>query len=263
MSVFVEVTGQGPELVLLHGWAMHGGVFAELAKHLSARYRVHNIDLPGHGRSGDAECTSSLEQLAAAVRPHVPNNAIVIGWSLGGLVTLKLAQQLSMRALVMVSTTPRFVADDSWPHGMAPAVFAQFFSRLQQNMNATVEDFLRLQVRGDSDAAATFKSLHTSLLQHPADPQALQLGLGILRDADERSALPCIKIPALIMAGEYDRITHPNAAGYLAQQLPQAHYCLMKRAGHAAFISHREEFISELESFLSGVEAKREIPVNV
>lgn len=262
MTVFVEVTGQGPNLVLLHGWAMHGGVFAELRNMLSAYYRVFNIDLPGHGRSGNAESMSSLEQLSAAVKPHVPSDAIVVGWSLGGLVTLKLAQQMSLRALVLISTTPRFVADDSWPHGMAPAVFAQFFSRLQQNMNATVDDFLRLQVRGDSDAAATFKSLQSSLLEHPAKSQALQLGLGILRDADERNHLASIDVPALVVAGEYDRITHPNAAESLAQQLRHARYALIKRAGHAAFISHREEFVNELQEFLAGIDAAHKVSAN-
>lgn len=259
MSLYVEITGQGPDLVLLHGWAMHGGVFAELISKLSAHYRVHCIDLPGHGRSNFTTSIGDLEQLTAAVQPSVPVNAIVLGWSLGGLIALKLAQRQALHSLVLVSATPRFVASEDWLQGMSSAVFAQFFSRLQQNLNGTVEDFLRLQVRGDSQAATTFTSLQASLLQHPADPVALQVGLEILRDADARASLPTLNVPTLVVAGEYDRITHPDACRYLVDHLPQARHCLIKRAGHAAFISHREQFLSELHDFLSDIGAMRQV----
>jgi pimeloyl-[acyl-carrier protein] methyl ester esterase len=251
MSLHVQISGQGPDLVLLHGWAMHGGVFDALLPALAQQYRVHCIDLPGHGRSDPDAAVTHLEQLTNSVAQNVPENALVIGWSLGGLVAIKLAQQKKLQALVLVSTTPRFVADDSWPHGMSPNVFAQFFSRLQQNLNATVQDFLRLQVRADSEAASTFAALKANLLQYPADPLALKTGLEILRDADERMSLPGIDVPTLVLAGEYDRIVHPDACQYLAEQLPQARLHIVQRAGHALFLSHRDEFLQTLTEFTS------------
>ena len=48
-ELYVEWSGSGPPLVLLHGWAMHGGLLAPLVPALSARYRVAVVDLPGHG----------------------------------------------------------------------------------------------------------------------------------------------------------------------------------------------------------------------
>ena len=47
----VESSGDGPPLVLLHGWAMHGGLFATLLPSLAQQFRVHVVDLPGHGHS--------------------------------------------------------------------------------------------------------------------------------------------------------------------------------------------------------------------
>lgn len=258
MSLQVSIHGQGPDLVLLHGWAMHSGIFDALLPVLTHQYRVHCIDLPGHGGSSFNN-EQGIEQWVAAIRPHVPVQAIVLGWSLGGLVALKLAQFTALRALVVMSTTPRFIATDDWQQGMSPTVFAQFFSHLQKNLTSTVEDFLRLQVRGDAHAADTFKALKTNLLQHPADPYALQVGLEILRDADERAALPSITLPTLVVAGEYDRIAHPNASAYTAQHLVDAQYCLIKRAGHAPFISHRVEFLNELQTFLHGIDRSREV----
>ena len=43
--------GAGPPLVLLHGWGLHAGFFSPLLPALARRYRVHAVDLPGHGRS--------------------------------------------------------------------------------------------------------------------------------------------------------------------------------------------------------------------
>ena len=47
----VERFGQGPDLVLLHGWGMNGAVWHGIAQELAAHYRLHLVDLPGFGNS--------------------------------------------------------------------------------------------------------------------------------------------------------------------------------------------------------------------
>ncbi|HRA24442.1 MAG TPA: alpha/beta fold hydrolase, partial [Usitatibacteraceae bacterium] len=51
MALHVELAGQGPDLVLLHGWGLHGGVWQGLARELAPAFRLHLVDLPGHGHS--------------------------------------------------------------------------------------------------------------------------------------------------------------------------------------------------------------------
>ena len=53
LPLHVEITGSGPPLVLLHGWAMHGGVYAPLVARLHDTHTLHVVDLPGHGLSRD------------------------------------------------------------------------------------------------------------------------------------------------------------------------------------------------------------------
>ena len=253
MSVHMRVQGRGPDVVLLHGWAMHGGVFDELLPLLTKDYRVHCIDLPGHGMSDYQNEMRSLQQLTSAVQPYVPNNAIVLGWSLGGQVALQLTQQMQLHALVLVSTTPKFVADTQWSAGMAQETFEQFFTRLHENHLRTVQDFLTLQVRGDVQATETLSHLKEILLHYPPVVEALYDGLSILRDTDLRTVLPSMQIPSLVMSGEYDRITHPAAGEYLAQTMPQAKFSLCKRAGHAPFISHQQWFVEQLQEFITSL----------
>lgn len=253
MNIHVEIHGQGPDMVLLHGWAMHSGIFADLLPALVQRYRVHLIDLPGHGQSDADDHVTTLEQMTALIQPHVPVNAIVLGWSLGGQIALQLAARMSLRALILVSATPKFVASDDWRQGMPRDVFAQFFARLYENLQGTVQDFLALQVRGDMYAVATLKSLRERLLQYPPRSHTLESSLVMLRDTDLRGLLSTIKTPTLLIAGEHDRITHPRATQFMASHIANASYVEIRKAGHASFISHRDEFVHELNAFLESI----------
>ncbi|HHQ4923588.1 TPA: alpha/beta fold hydrolase, partial [Aeromonas veronii] len=87
MSISVEQFGQGPDLVLLHGWGMNGAVWHGIARQLASHYRVHLVDLPGFGNSPLAdEVDYSLPWLAEQVAAILPQKCHLLGWSLGGLV---------------------------------------------------------------------------------------------------------------------------------------------------------------------------------
>lgn len=253
MSIHVRIEGEGRDLVLLHGWAMHGGIFIDLLPQLTQHYRVLVIDLPGHGQSDADDQVVTLEHMTDRIQPHVPVDAIVLGWSLGGQIAVQLATRMALHALVLVSATPKFVADSSWPHGMSPAVFAQFFAKLNENIAMTVQDFLSLQVRGDAHAMLTLKTLRARLMEYPPDARMLEASLAMLRDTDLRSLLPAIQLPTLLIAGEHDRIAHPRATQAMQSLMPNTHYVEIKRAGHACFLSHRDEFMNVLNVFLLNV----------
>ena len=68
MSLYIEKAGNGPvPLVLIHGWAMHGGVFAPLVEALAERCTMYVVDLPGHGRSRDCGLALEPQAIAAAI----------------------------------------------------------------------------------------------------------------------------------------------------------------------------------------------------
>src|SRR5262249_22095280 len=129
--VHVESAGEGPSLVLLHGWAMHSGWFAPLLPSLAGRYRVTLVDLPGHGRSA-SPTAHTLEAITAAVARAVERESdnapmLLLGWSLGGAVALQWAQSEPerVRGLLLAATTPCFVARPDWPHAMAASTLRQ------------------------------------------------------------------------------------------------------------------------------------------
>ncbi|WP_205352098.1 alpha/beta fold hydrolase, partial [Vibrio cholerae] len=85
MALYWQVSGQGQDLVLVHGWGMNGAVWQQTAQALSDHFRVHVVDLPGYGHSTEQHA-ASLEEIAQALLENAPRNAIWVGWSLGGLV---------------------------------------------------------------------------------------------------------------------------------------------------------------------------------
>ena len=128
--VHVEAVGDGPPLVMLHGWAMHSQMWGRLVAHLARRYRVRAPDLPGHGRSPPLD-PLTLESISQALDTTFAGEArplTVLGWSLGGLVAMHWALTRPDRIgrLVLISATPRFAAGADWPHAMSRQTLQRF-----------------------------------------------------------------------------------------------------------------------------------------
>jgi len=253
-TLYFEQAGSGPEMVLIHGWGLHGGIFSELVERLATDYRVTTVDLPGHGRSPALEHHFDLDKTADALMKLIGKPAIWLGWSLGGLVAMTLASRhpQAVKALVLVSATPRFVKDKDWPHAMAAETLEGFAAGLTEDYQATLNRFLSLQIGKEKNSRELIRRLRDQVLAHgEPDSMALAAGLDILRDIDLRPQLASLEQPALIINGGRDRLTPPAAGEYLANHLAVGEYALFEDAGHAAFLSHPQEFVSRLKVFLN------------
>ena len=255
-ALHLEVSGRGPPLLMLHGWGLNLRVFDALAGEL-ADFRVLRLDLSGHGASAwDPRASSVAGQaqwVAETVRSHLGPCA-VLGWSIGGQIALELAAAAPglVERLVLVAATPRFTTSNDWPHGMTLQALESFATRLEEDWRRTVSDFLELQVRGSAGGERVLRQLQSALIAHgEARPEALAAGLASLRDTDLRARLREVRQPALVIAGQYDRITPPLASRALAKELASARYLELRRAGHAPFLSHTREFVQAVRGVLA------------
>ena len=256
MALHIEVVGDGPPLVLIHGWGLHGGVFAPLVDRLSDRFRMHLVDLPGHGGSRDDQTPLTLEACVPEILAHTPP-AAWLAWSLGGLFALH-AASLSprVRALALIAVTPRFVRGEAWPHAVEPFVFAQFGTDLQQDYRGTLERFLALDTIGSEHARAELRTLKANLFARgePA-PHALQQGLALLEQSDLRAVLPKLSVPSLWISGHRDRLVPPAAMREAAEIAPNSRYVDIAGGGHAPFLGHADQVAAEIRSFMATLHA--------
>ncbi|ASK93970.1 pimeloyl-[acyl-carrier protein] methyl ester esterase [Xanthomonas citri pv. fuscans CFBP 6996] len=250
----IDVIGHGPALVLLHGWALHGGVFAPLVERLAPHYQLHLVDLPGHGFSRDDSTPLALPYVVAEIAAATPP-AVWLGWSLGGLFALHAAATLpQVRGLAMIAATPRFVRGSDWPSAVQREVFVQFGVELSRDYRGTLERFLALDTLGSAHARSELRSLRETLTARgePA-PEALQQGLTLLERTDLRRAVPQLARPSLWIAGQRDRLV-PAAGMHAAAALsPHAQALTIAGGGHAPFLGHADQVSEALQRFVASV----------
>ncbi|MDH3947531.1 MAG: pimeloyl-ACP methyl ester esterase BioH [Gammaproteobacteria bacterium] len=260
-SLHVETTGEGPDLVMLHGWGMHSGVWQTVAEALGKSFRLHCVDMPGHGRSRDSEDTTSLtkwtERVAETMRPRLAGPAYWCGWSLGGMVATQLAQDYPqlVKQLLLVAASLRFCQTEDWPDAVVPDVLQGFAANLQDEHRQTLQRFLALQVTGEPQARQTLRELKQRVFEQ-AEPEtiALQSGLTILGTADLRPLAGKLDLPVLLIGGAKDRLVSPRALDKVAALLPDARVEVMPDCGHAPFISQPDNFVKLVKTFCNYVD---------
>lgn len=241
MSLHIEVQGSGPlPLVMIHGWAMHGGIFAPLVDVLAARCTLYLVDLPGHGYSRHCALPLEAHACAQAIAAGTPP-AAWLGWSLGGLVALTAALELpqQVRGLGMLCATPRFVSAADWPHGRDASLVRQLATDLETDYHATIERFLALEVMGSPDARGDLRRLRAEVFARgEPDLRVLQEGIRMLDQTDLRAALPQLQARhSWWNAGRLDRLVHPDAM-QAAAMASGGSFHVTAHAGHAPFLSH-------------------------
>ena len=268
MSLHVEIHGSGAPLLLIHGWGMHGGIWSHIIPQLAQHFRVHCVDLPGHGHS-KAEKGEGGREKGKTSAPPLPFTLDVIveklsaqfeeplfvcGWSLGGQIALHWAQiePQKIRKLVLIASTPCFTERDNWLFGMTMETLQQFTTELERDHAATLRRFLSLQMRGSTNERELLMNLRSHLFNRgEPDILALRGGLRILCDTDLRKELASIRQPVLLVTGERDKLTPSEASFYMAQTLPDARVVEIPGAAHAPFLSHPEIFVGAVINFMN------------
>ena len=251
MSLHVDHAGAGPDLVLLHGWGMHSGSWAEEIPELARRFHVHAIDLPGHGYSRNS--ARSFDDAAEEVARNVPDDAIVCGWSLGGLVAQRIARShpAKVRHLALVASTPCFMARADWPHAMKPETLEGFAAGLAEERETTLLRFVRLNAVNGAGGREAIRAFIGRLNDRGApSPEALAASLAWLRDTDLRAEANAIDAPATVIHGARDVLAPIEAGRWLAGHIPRATLIELPDAAHLPFFTHRRAFVGALESLV-------------
>lgn len=247
-------------IVLLHGWGLNSAIWNDYSNTIqSARpeLSIYQIDLPGYGYNAGAPSSSDLTELAKACLADTPEQALWVGWSLGGMVAMQAAlleEGAGIQGLQLICSTPKFTRSDDWPSGVEVATFGKFCDELAADYQRTLTMFLLLQAGANRGARELARAAHSAICELP-DPNAdtLRDGIKCLADSDLRDRLNDIKVPVQVLSGRLDRVTNPDSSRQLAALL-RAEYIEL-HCGHSPFLTNPEESLLSLLSFIEEIDA--------
>jgi pimeloyl-ACP methyl ester carboxylesterase len=254
VSIYYEVHGSGPPLLLTHGYSSTSAMWHGQIKALSKHHKLVLWDMRGHGQSDYPDDPAAYSEaltiadMAALLDEVSANSAIIGGLSLGGYMSLAFyrAHPERVRALLIIDTGPGFKKDDA---------------RDAWNKRA-----FETGDRFEREGLAVLKagSRERSTVTHRDALGLARAARGMLTQRDARviELLPNIKVPSLVVVGA-DDAPFFAASDYMAAKIPAAKKVVIPAAGHAVNIDQPQAFIEAVLPFLDALprDAAQERPV--
>jgi len=274
--IYSEEVGQGPTLVLVHGYFCNTDMWHYQKKLLSDRFRVVCFDQRGHRRS---DCPDGkpfrLDDLAmdlkAVIDSYAPKEPVIlVGHSMGGMSILKflnlypeeMGKHVKGVGLVGTSNVPlRYAMAGGEALGsiQKPVVeptfrwiaqHPRFADGVKDVLVHTSPFLVATRYLGyGSEASLTHLEYIAEMAEKTSMKGACQAGLGLMCE-DEPTSLEGLRrsgIPVLIWVGEKDKLTRPVISIQMKEQLPAAELRIIPDAGHPSYLEEYRLFNDALE----------------
>lgn len=249
--VHYEVYGRGRPVILLHGWLGSWGLWQETMSILGQAYRTYALDFWGFGESGKKRETYAVQDFVSLVDQFMEQLGIVraplVGHSMGGTVSLSVAIRYPHRVSKVVVVGSPIVGSS-----LAP---------LLKMAGYRVSAFLLFNMMGPF--RAWMKYFYSRIIcSDPRFPEMMDrdlsrttlesflLSIASLRRTDLRPMLDQIKVPALGIYGDKDKVVHPLQWKPMQTGIARAQIVRFEKAGHFPMLEEPIPFTQTLKSFL-------------
>ena len=266
VHIAYQVAGDGPlDLVLVHGLISHLQVaweapeYAHFFRRLAGFARVICFDKRGTGMSDPVpvHALPTLEQrmddVGAVLDAVGSEQAAVVGVSEGGQMAALFAATYPerTRALVLYGTYARIRSDPDYPPGVSDDLLEAFVAEIEAHWGEITEPLAAFAVSATRDER--FRDWLGRYSQNSASPGAAVTLLRMNNEIDVRSALPAIRVPALVLHRVDDPLIGVDHGRYLAEHIPGAKYVELPGDDHLFFTGDVDRLVDEVEHFLTGV----------
>jgi pimeloyl-ACP methyl ester carboxylesterase len=241
VKIHYEVTGDGPALLLTHGYSATGQMWQGQIATLSPHFKVITWDMRGHGASDYPQDPAAYSEeatvadMGALLDAVGAKSAVIGGLSLGGYMSLAFhrAHPERTRALLIIDTGPGYKNDqarDGW------------------NANA-IRRAERLEADGLGDLSKASAEVRQARHRDATGLARAARGMLTQRDARVIESLPTIAVPSIVIVGACDT-PFLAASDYMAAKIPGAKKVVIENAGHSANIDQPQAFNAALLNFL-------------
>lgn len=266
----LELEGEGPPVVLVHGFADSADTWRLALADLGRRERAAlAVDLPGFGAADRLRDGPVMPQLDAFVAEAVRyaaeahGSAILSGNSLGGALSLRAAEDSGLPLAGIVPVAPAGLEMPSWfalierdplvrrllaapvpvPEAMVRGAMAQLYRQIAFARPGRIDD----------EVVAAFTRHYRSLA---TGRRVLATGRRLLPELADPFRLDRIRCPVLLIWGDRDRLVSHAGAASVTAALPETTYVLLEGCGHCPQVEEAERFVQELCAFAEAPAAR-------
>ncbi len=234
--------------VLLHGWGVSNNVWKSFVLKLNDFENIYTpciYDIYRHSND------QGFEAAAKALSKKIKKNSIVIAWSIGGLIALRLmALTAKVRAIIFIASSPCFINKEGWPNAINKNSLSELKKRFSNDATEGLKHFAGLVAYGDMSASVTNKTIRQYLAAKKQN-QILSSWLSELEKFDQRDQFASLEIPTQIILGQNDILIKPNIQNQIRRLNPHTYSSIIKDCGHAPFISRPDETYNVINKFLN------------
>lgn len=243
VEIYYEAHGNGPAVLLSHGYGATCRMWDAQVAAFADRYRIITWDMRGHGKSGDPADPTLYSQaltvgdMAAVLDSCGVETAVIGGLSLGGVMSLgfHIAHPARVRALLLCDTGPGF---------RNPDARAAWNERALARARELEENGLDASRGGGETRLGTHRSARG--LAGAARGMLTQFDDSLIR------SLPTIRVPTLVLVGSQDT-NFLGAADYMTAKIAGARKVVIDGAGHASNLDQPATFNQAVGEFLDGL----------
>ena len=240
----IQGTEKTPTLLFIHGAGGDASAWAPQADSFKGKHAVYLMELPGHGGSGgsgEEEISAYAEWVRKAVNQVLRNTPLVlVGHSMGGAIVQELALNPSphVKGAVLVGT------------GAKLGVMPDIFEMLENNPESFFRTIGVAAFHLDTPLE-TREPFSQAIRKCP--PAIIYSDFKACDRFDIRERLKGIRLPALILCGERDKLTPVKYSEFLHENLPSSRLEIIAGAGHMVMVEQAGSVNSVLARFLEGI----------
>jgi pimeloyl-ACP methyl ester carboxylesterase len=250
LSIAYRSAGNGPPLVLLHGFLCDSRVWQRELQGLSDRFTVVAWDAPGAGESSDPPDPFTITDWAVCLAAFLDavgiERAHVLGLSWGGLLAQALYRldPTRVRALILADTYA------GWKGSLGEEVSEQRLARCLRESSLPAKEFVArwVPIEFFTDGSPQLQE-EMAVVVSEFHPLGFRLMAKTLADNDTTDLLPTIDVPTLLLWGDDDRRSPLEVAERFRSAIPDAKLAIIPRAGHVSNMEQPEAFNAHVRRF--------------
>lgn len=239
-NINYETLGEGNPVVLLHGWLTDMESMRPLANNLSQKFKVYLIDVVGFGKSDLPKDPLTTDDFGNFLKELLEKleikNPILIGHSNGGRIIINSVGRglVSPKKIVLIDSAglkPR--------RSLSYKIKVGIFKTGKLLLNLIPSKELRSKLRnkvGSSD--------------YKSSPEVLKDTMNIILNEDQRSLLPNIKVPTLLIWGTLDTATPISDAREMEKAIPDCGLVEYRNGTHFSYLENLANCNAVLNEFL-------------